>query len=199
MKIKVDDKDCCSLSEIQKKVIMNDIPSEIFFNDMKRRLFWCCDHPCDVCFDKHKGAWKNELKNRGHKSAPLDKLELAAVYFNCCPMPLEAEQEKDLCVCIDDQEAFRVSPLHKRMIKFSGEQDPDEYLMARMKWILPHKYERCLERLRLEWEPRLAKQNKAIPLDDDEFAELVFSQPDYMDRSARDALAPEYMRSALSK
>ena len=44
-----------------------------------------------------------------------------------------------------------------------------------------------MKRLKDEWEPKLkAAGVKSIPLDDDELAELIFSQSDYKNRSARD-------------
>lgn len=92
MKISVDDKEVYILSETQKKVIMNDIPSEIFEEDMKRRLHY----------------------------------------------------------------------------------------------ILTNKYERCFERLKKEWEPKLQSRLSSVPTNPDALAELIFSQPEYKNRSQRD-------------
>ena len=92
MEIKVNNEIILTLSEIQKKVIMNDIPQEIFDADMKRRVHY----------------------------------------------------------------------------------------------ILTHKYERSLHRLREEWMPKLKGKVESIPTDDDLFAQLIFSQPDYKNRSQRD-------------
>lgn len=94
MKISVNEQELFTLSEVQKKVIQNDIPSEIFEDDMKRRLQW---------------------------------------------------------VLIDV------------------------------------KYQKCMERFRKEWEQKLkAKGVEMLPTNDDAFAQLVFSQPDYKNRSQRD-------------
>lgn len=61
-------------------------------------------------------------------------------------------------------------------------------LERRVAWVLQHKYEQCFKRLKEEWEPKLKERGlKSIPLDNDEFAELVFSQEDYKDREAREA------------
>lgn len=60
-------------------------------------------------------------------------------------------------------------------------------LERRLCYVLQHKYEQCFKRLKEEWEPRLkAKGVQAIPLDEEAFCELVFSQPDYKDREARE-------------
>ena len=46
-----------------------------------------------------------------------------------------------------------------------------------------------MERLRTEWESRLAQQGvKQIPVDDDEFAKLVFKHSEYKNRSQRDTI-----------
>ena len=50
-----------------------------------------------------------------------------------------------------------------------------------------HKYERCFERLKKEWDKKLIDNGvKSMPTDPDEYAQLVFSQPNYKDRKARD-------------
>jgi len=92
MQVKVNDKVVLELNETQKKVIQNDIPSEVFESDMERRV----------------------------------------------------------------------------------------------NYILSHKYERCMKRLRQEWEPKLKKELPSIPSNDDEFAELVFARPNYKNRSQRE-------------
>lgn len=61
-----------------------------------------------------------------------------------------------------------------------------EDMERRVKYIIEHKYEQCFKRLKAEWEPKLKGRVEAIPLDADKFAELVFSQPDYKNRSTRE-------------
>lgn len=64
----------------------------------------------------------------------------------------------------------------------------DADLKRRVKYILEHKYERCMARLRQEWEPKLKADGAAsIPCDDKAFSDLVFARADYKDRAARDA------------
>ena len=63
-------------------------------------------------------------------------------------------------------------------------------MKRRLQWVLvDEKYKRCFERLKKEWEPKLSKIMDSIPTDADKFAALVFSQPDYMDRSQRESSA----------
>jgi len=57
----------------------------------------------------------------------------------------------------------------------------------RIVYSVMHKYEQCFKRLKEEWDPKLAKTGlKAIPTDPDAYAELVFSQPTYKNRSDKE-------------
>jgi hypothetical protein len=98
-------------------------------------------------------------------------------------------------ISINDQELVTVSALKKQVIQNEIPSEMlDDDLKRRMAYIIAHKYERCMERMRKEWEPKLkAKGVQQVPLDDDAFAQLVFSQPEYKDRSSRERAArPEF-------
>lgn len=91
-------------------------------------------------------------------------------------------------ISVNDQELFTMSEMMKQVI---GNDIPievlEEDLQRRIAYIIAHKYERCFERLKKEWEPKLVASGIAsIPTDKDAFAALVFSQPDYKNRSARE-------------
>lgn len=93
-------------------------------------------------------------------------------------------------VSINDQEVFTLTELQKKVIKNDiPEEIFDEDMKRRLRWVLlDEKYERCYERLRREWEPKLiAKGHAMLPTDKNAFAELVFSQPEYKNRSQRDS------------
>lgn len=92
-------------------------------------------------------------------------------------------------ISVDDQELFRLSETQKKVIKNDiSEEIFDEDMKRRLQYILTHKYERCFERLKKEWEPKLkASGIKMIPTDNDEFAQLVFSHESYKNRSQREA------------
>ena len=82
MKISVNDKECFTLTETQKKVIQNDIPSEIFEEDMMRRLRWVLlDEKYNKCFERLKKEWEPKLAASGAKSIPTDKDEFAEMVF----------------------------------------------------------------------------------------------------------------------
>lgn len=88
---------------------------------------------------------------------------------------------------VDEEEIFELIPIRKQVICYDiMEDEVDEDLKRRVKYIISHKYERCMDRLKKEWIPKLqAKGEKSIPLDDDELAAFIFNQPDYKNRSAR--------------
>ena len=51
----------------------------------------------------------------------------------------------------------------------------------------------------INWEPKLAKKMSSLPTDKNEFAELVFAQPDYKNRSQRDKESKEKKDKADKK
>ncbi len=91
-------------------------------------------------------------------------------------------------ISVDDQECFCLSETQKKVIKNDIHEDEFENDMKRrLQYILMHKYERCFERLKKEWEPKLKANGVAmIPTDSDAFAELVFAQVEYKGRKQRD-------------
>lgn len=94
---------------------------------------------------------------------------------------------------VDNVEIFEFNETKKKVIKNDIHSDIfDEDMKRRIRYILEHKYERCFERLKNEWIPKLAAKNiQSIPTDPDAFAELVFTQPDYKDRKVREIEAKE--------
>jgi len=90
-------------------------------------------------------------------------------------------------ISIDDQELFTISETQKKVIKNDIQEEIfDEDMKRRIKYIIMHKYEQCFDRLKKEWEPKLAQVMSSIPTNADELAELIFSQPDYKNRSKRE-------------
>lgn len=82
MKISVNDIELFSLTETQKKVIMNDIHEDVFDQDMKRRIQWVLTHKYEECFKRLKAEWEPKLKENGVKSIPTDDAELAELIFS---------------------------------------------------------------------------------------------------------------------
>lgn len=91
-------------------------------------------------------------------------------------------------VSVDGKDLFELSDIQKRVICNDIHEDIfDEDMKRRLQYILMDKYENCFKRLKLEWDEKLAASGvKALPVDKDEYAQLVFSQPNYMCRKDRD-------------
>ena len=92
-------------------------------------------------------------------------------------------------ISVDDQEIYSLSEIQKKVIQNDIlEEGFDDDMKRRLRWVLlDEKYVKCFQRLKREWEPKLEDRNVAmIPTDPDAFAQLVFSQPDYKNRSQRE-------------
>lgn len=94
MKIQVDGEDIFELSEIQKKVIQNDILSEIFESDMKRRLEWVLTHKYERCFERLKKYWEPILAQR-YESIPTNSNSLSQLIFDQPDYKNRSERDKE--------------------------------------------------------------------------------------------------------
>lgn len=93
-------------------------------------------------------------------------------------------------ISVNDQELFTLSETQKQVIQNDIHVEMfDADMKRRLQWILMHKYEECFKDLKKEWDDKLAKNGiKMIPTDPEEYAQLVFAQPNYKDRAAREKL-----------
>lgn len=90
-------------------------------------------------------------------------------------------------ISVNDEQLFALNETQKRVIQNDIASEVfDSDMKRRLEWVLMHKYERCFQRLKQEWEPKLSQRIAAIPTNPDEFAQLVFSQADYKNRSERE-------------
>lgn len=96
MKISVDDKELFTLSETQKKVIQNDIHSDIFEEDMCRRLQYILTHKYERCFLRLKQEWDPKLAAAGVKMIPTDPDEYAKLVFSQSDYMNRSQREKDV-------------------------------------------------------------------------------------------------------
>lgn len=96
-------------------------------------------------------------------------------------------------ISVDDIELFTISETHLDVIANDiPTQELEDDLKRRLQWIIDQKYNGCFGRLKKEWDPKLiARGMTSLPVDKDEYAQLVFSQEDYMNRSERDAAAAQ--------
>ena len=98
---------------------------------------------------------------------------------------------------VDDVEVFELSETQKKVLKNDINDDIfTEDVKRRVRYIIEHKYERCFERLKKEWEPKLAAKGvESLPTNRDSFAELVFAQPEYKSKKIRDVEAEAALKS----
>ena len=198
MKLLYNGKQIYELSEIQKKVIKNDIPSDLFDDDMTRRCKYIIVHPCDKYAKQNSSKFKEDLKGKGKLSVPLDYVKLAALHAQEFPCKYGYSNIKDVTCTVGDQ-SFVFSAEYQKINRKMNEKKQDtmpesqylneesQELQNTISWILKHKYERCLDRLKREWLPKLELSGfTEIPSSDDSLCELIFSQKDYKNRSVRD-------------
>ena len=80
MKIKVDGVDVFQLEAWEKTVIQNDIPTEEFEADMKRRLEYILKHKAEQCFVRFEKEWLEKLRaDPSVQSIPTDKVAFVAL------------------------------------------------------------------------------------------------------------------------
>lgn len=91
-------------------------------------------------------------------------------------------------ISVNDQELFTLTETQKQVIANDIPSNIlDSDLKRRLQYILMHKYERCFARLKQEWDQKLRDNGvQMIPTDPDAYAQLVFNQPNYKDRLARE-------------
>lgn len=82
MKISVNDVELYTLSETQKKVIQDEISTDIFEDDMKRRLQWVLMHKYERCFKRLKDEWEPKLASRGIELLPTNPDLFAELVFS---------------------------------------------------------------------------------------------------------------------
>ena len=88
---------------------------------------------------------------------------------------------------INNEIVLALSETQKKVIMNDIPQEIfEEDMKRRVHYILTHKYERCLHRLKEEWMPKLKERMQTVPTSDEALATLIFSQPDYKNRSQRD-------------
>lgn len=82
MKISVNDKELFTLSEIQKKVICNDIHEDVFDEDMQRRIKYIIYDKYKQCFKRLKQEWDSKLIENKIEMVPTDADAYAELVFS---------------------------------------------------------------------------------------------------------------------
>ena len=94
-------------------------------------------------------------------------------------------------ISVNDKELFTLTDHQKQVI---AHVIPDsmfeEDMKRRLHWVLLHKYEHTFEALKNEWIPKLQQAGiTSVPLDNEALANLIFSQPNYKNRTQLEAEA----------
>ena len=91
-------------------------------------------------------------------------------------------------ISVNDVELFTISDTQKQVMQDNIQSEIfDADMQRRLQWVIMHKYDQCFADLKKEWDPKLVENGVSmIPTDPDAYAQLVFSQPNYKNRSARD-------------
>ena len=89
---------------------------------------------------------------------------------------------------IDNESVFTLNETQENVLKNDINEDVFvEDMKRRITYIINEKYNQCFKRLKQEWDQKLIANNvMLVPTDPDEYAALVFSQPNYKGRKARD-------------
>ena len=95
MKISVNDQELFTMSEIQKKVISNDIAIDKLDSDLKRRVNYILGHTYEQCFKRLKAEWESKLAAR-YESVPTDPDALAALIFAQPDYTYKSSREESL-------------------------------------------------------------------------------------------------------
>jgi len=81
MIVKVDEKELFTLTDLQKKVIKNDILAEQFEDFIKSRMFYVVNHKYEQCFRRLKAEWEPKLAEAGVQLIPTNKDTFAEMVF----------------------------------------------------------------------------------------------------------------------
>lgn len=94
-------------------------------------------------------------------------------------------------ISVDDVELFTLSETQKQIIQNNVNADIfEDDMKRRLQWVLMHKYEECFAELKNEWDSKLITNGvTSVPTDPEAYAQVVFDQPNYLDKKARDHLS----------
>lgn len=92
-------------------------------------------------------------------------------------------------VSINDQELLTLSEIQKKVIEDKIESC-GAWVESGLRENIANKFDSAFNGLKKEWDDKLAQRGvEMVPTNKDDYASLVFSQPDYKNRSQRDAEA----------
>jgi len=97
-------------------------------------------------------------------------------------------------VSYNDVELFTLTDTQIQVMQYVVNSDVfEDDMKRRLQWVLNHAYEEWFQVLKKDWDPILVSRVESIPTNKEAYAQLVFSQPDYKDRHARDLEAEQLL------
>lgn len=84
-------------------------------------------------------------------------------------------------ISVNDEPLYVLSDTQKKVIKHDVlEEIFEDDMKRRLQWVLMHKHDQAYARLKEEWDKKLAENGvRAVPTDPEQYAKLVFEQPNY--------------------
>jgi len=90
-------------------------------------------------------------------------------------------------ISVDDRELFTLTETQKKVIMNDINEDIfEEDMKRRLQYILTHKYERCLARLKYEWIPKFVSSGTPISINEEDFIKSILKHPQYKNRKQRE-------------
>lgn len=91
-------------------------------------------------------------------------------------------------ISIDGFDLISLTETQKKVIQNDLNEDVFEAdIKRRLRYILEQKYQQSFKRLKQEWEPKLKADGiEFIPTNEEAFAKLVITRPDYKSRKQRE-------------
>lgn len=93
MKILCDDKVVYEVTDHIKNVICNDIPDDLFYDDMIRRLRYVLEHKYEMCMKRLIEEWMPKLREKGLAIPPKDE-DFVALIMSQPEYKNRSEREK---------------------------------------------------------------------------------------------------------
>ena len=163
----------------QRKLIKDYVQAKSFKSDMKRRAIHAVERPVCKYLTTHRDTLLEKLKNLGIERCPSNVYRFSEFIASRDDMDIEKTSFENGCSLECNGEFFREIPEYILTIAKSFVCSDDSYVEDRIKFIFNEKIKMSIKRMHFTWDSKLEERNLEIPIDDESFALLVFSQEDY--------------------
>jgi len=90
---------------------------------------------------------------------------------------------------VDGADLMDVKPWEMKVLQYQlPTEGVEDDLKRRLKYIISHKIERCIDQMINDWMPKIRKDKSitSVPTDKKSLVEMIMNRPDYKDRSTRE-------------